>query len=129
MFSIGAIIAIYYKYILQHKSKIITLIFLGTLLCFYYSKDIIVLKYPLAVLIFIFCASIKISFINVGAYTYLLHLYHSPIMVVSYPILAKYIANPTLNVIAQITVSIVSAWILHLAIKRYKKLKFICGGR
>lgn len=130
MFSIGAIIAIYYKYILQYKNKIIALIFLGTLLCyFYYSKDIIVLKYPLAVLIFIFCSSIKISFINVGAYTYLLHLYHSPIMVVSYPILVKYIANPTLNVIAQITISIVSVWILHLVIKRYKKLKFVCGGR
>lgn len=130
MFSVGVILAIYYKNILKYKGKILILIALNILFCyFFYSKEIMILKYPVAILVFLLSLSIKIPFINVGAYTYLLHLYHSPIMVITYPILAKYIANPTLNVLAQITISILSIWILHLFIRRHKNLKFLCGGR
>lgn len=130
MFSVGVILAIYYKNILKYKGKILILISLSILFCyFFYSKEIMILKYPVAILVFLLSLSIKIPFINVGAYTYLLHLYHSPIMVITYPILAKYIANPTLNVLAQITISILSIWILHLFIRRHKNLKFLCGGR
>ncbi len=87
------------------------------------------LKFPLSFLIFIVFINLNFNFYNTGRFSYLLHLYHSPIIVVSYPILSIFIKNPIINVLTQITTAIILIYILFLITKKYPFLKILSGGR
>ncbi len=87
------------------------------------------LKFPISFFVFVFLLDLKIKFFNSGRFTYLLHLYHSPIIVITYPILNQYIQNEYLKVIFQILISIVFVYFLFLTTKRFKVLKTLSGGR
>lgn len=80
-------------------------------------------------LLFLLCLEIKVKFIKTGAYTYLLHLYHFPIMVFSYPILSLFIENGVINVILQILISMVSIFLLYKLTRRFDRLKILSGFR
>ena len=94
---------------------------------FAFFKDYI--KFPVAFLIFILTIDLNFKFINTGRYSYLLHLYHSPIMVISYPVITRIILNPSLRIITQIIWAIILAYGLFLATKRIPKLRILSGGR
>lgn len=87
------------------------------------------LKFPVSFFLFVLMLDLKIKFFNSGRFTYLLHLYHSPIIVISYPILNQYISNGILKVVLQILISICCVYLLFLASKRIKALKILSGGR
>lgn len=69
------------------------------------------------------------KFPSVGGYTYLLHLYHSPIMIVTAVILAKIAVHEVAYILGQIIISMLVVWGLFLLCKRYPKGKILSGGR
>ncbi len=86
-------------------------------------------KYAVAPLLFSILIQIRIPFKKTGGYTYLLHLYHSPTMVLTYPFLSKVIHNDVLCVFAQIGTALITAWVLFKMTERWKRLKVLSGGR
>lgn len=87
------------------------------------------LKLPIAFLLFILALDLDFKFYNTGRYTYLLHLYHSPIIVITYPILSSFTDNPLLQIVYQILISLIAIYILFLITKKYSFLKILSGGR
>lgn len=87
------------------------------------------LKFPVALLVFISLVDINVKLFHTGRYSYLLHLYHSPIIVITYPIVNAYIDNIILKLICQIMIAITTTYFLFLLTKRYKFLKILSGGR
>lgn len=85
-------------------------------------------KYIIAILFFLNFVNLKISFPRTGAYTYLLHLYHTPVMVAVFPVLHLLHPEPYFEIVAQVMLSIVFAYLLMLFIKQFK-LHFISGNR
>lgn len=80
---------------------------------------------------FLFCVfiSFKIPFRKTGGFTYLLHLYHSPIIVMTYPLLSQIIPNIVVCIFAQIAVALFFAGMLYQLSERWRVLKFLSGGR
>ena len=115
-----------YKSLIGKKYLIIitTLISLVFSVCF---TDFI--KFPVSFLVFILLIDVQFNFYNTGRFSYLLHLYHSPIIVISYPILSTFIENPILKIAAQILISLIFIYLFFLISKKFKFLKILSGGR
>jgi len=86
-------------------------------------------KYGIAFLIFLFVINIDIKFIKTGNYTYLLHLYHSPVMVATFPVINHFVKSPYPNVILQLSFAFASALILTYVLQKIPLLRFLSGGR
>lgn len=86
-------------------------------------------KYPLAAFLFTFLMSFNLRFRKTGGFTYLLHLYHSPVMVMSYPLLARFVHHPILNLSLQLMLAFLFAGLLYRASRRWNSLKILSGGR
>jgi len=87
------------------------------------------LKFPISFLIFIIAIDFEFKFYNTGRYSYLLHLYHSPIIVITYPLLSVLIDNFLLLIITQIVLAITTVYILFAMTRKYQILKILSGGR
>ncbi len=114
----------------KDRFKKIYLVFLLVLLTFIsavYFPDY--LKFPVTSLIFVLLVDIQFNFFNTGKYSYLLHLYHSPIIVVSYPLISIFIQNYLLRVIAQIIIALASVYVIFLIVKRVRFLGILTGNR
>src|SRR5690606_15059626 len=88
LFLLGMTIAKYEAFLTPLKTKriiCIVLVLLSVILVF--QTDVTIYKYPIALLVFLLVINWKIKFYNVGSYSYLLHLYHSPIIVATYPVI------------------------------------------
>lgn len=125
LFLIGVLYSKYYNKI-DKKTLIITSVILSVILGFFYVDF---LKFPIAFLIFILLIDIQIKFYNTGRFSYLLHLYHSPIIVISYPILTTFIEDPILKIVAQIAMALILVYVFFLVTKKYDFLKILSGGR
>lgn len=125
LFTLGVLYAII-KDKIDKKILIVIATLLALIVGFWFFEY---LKLPLSFLIFILILDLEFKFFNTGRYSYLLHLYHSPIIVVSYPILKNFIHNPLINIIAQIIISVTSIYIFFLITKKYDFLKILSGGR
>lgn len=108
------------------KAAIPTVIIVPFLAYFFLNT---MFPYFVAFSIFYVMINLKIKFFKVGSFTYLLHLYHSPIMIALFPIIQLYVENEYLKVILQICLSIVLIFIFYKLIKKHPKLNFISGGR
>jgi hypothetical protein len=69
------------------------------------------------------------KFPSVGGYTYLLHLYHSPIMIVAAVVLTKTQTSEEVFIFGQIIISMLLVWGLYALSRRLPKLKILSGGR
>lgn len=87
------------------------------------------LKFPLSFLFFILLLNIRFPLINTGRFSYLLHLYHSPIIVITYPVISLYIEKPILKISTQIILALFFTYLLFLITKKYSVLKVLSGGR
>lgn len=87
------------------------------------------LKYPVAFFFFILFLDIPFRLYKTGRFSYLLHLYHAPLIVILYPILEKWIFNPYLLIFAQIFLSIFIVYLFYLVTKSNSKFKILSGGR
>lgn len=97
-------------------------------LSFMFFEELQLYKYLIAILFFLNVINIKFRFVKTGAYTYLLHLYHCPIMVFTFPILHKIYPNPLFETLSQIGLSILFCYVIFLVIKRFR-LSIIAGNR
>ncbi len=125
LFIIGLLFGHYKKSI--NKNLVITITSIVLILISIFSPDY--LKFPISFLIFILVIDFEFNFYNTGRFSYLLHLYHSPIMVVSYPILNLLIDNMLLKVFLQIVIAIFFVYLLFIATIKYKSLRILSGGR
>ena len=125
MFIIGIVVA-KYKYVVSKKYLILFLTLI-TFLVFIYAPHY--LKYIISILIFVLIIDIDIRFYPTGAYSYLLHLYHSPIIVLSFPLIAKFVSNPYLSIFTQITIAYAVTYVLFLFTRKFKFLKIMTGSR
>lgn len=87
------------------------------------------LKFPVALFLFMLTVDLKIKYLNTGRFSYLLHLYHSPVMVITYPVISYLISDITLRVVTQIIWAIAMAYLLFLTTKKIPVLKILSGGR
>lgn len=87
------------------------------------------LKFPVALFLFMLTVDLKIKYLNTGRFSYLLHLYHSPVMVITYPVISYFISDATLRVVTQIIWAIAMAYLLFLTTKKIPALKILSGGR
>lgn len=115
-----------YKNNIDKKILIITALIISIILSIFYNDF---LKFPFSFLAFILLINIQLPFLNTGRFSYLLHLYHSPIIVISYPILSSFIENPIIKIVAQILIAIFFVYLLFLITKKYPLLKVLSGGR
>lgn len=84
-------------------------------------------RYPIAIAFFLLTVNLHIKFFDVGAFTYLLHLYHSPVLV----ILSSFIiiSSPVTELLVQIAVCYILIYILFRLTRYYKPLRILCGGK
>lgn len=115
-----------YKNNIDKKILIITALIISIIVSVFYNDF---LKFPFSFLVFILLINIQLPFLNTGRFSYLLHLYHSPIIVISYPILSSFIENPIIKIVAQILMAIFFVYLLFLITKKYTFLKILSGGR
>lgn len=125
LFVIGLLTAKYSEKL--GKSAIILIIVIFWLLLFYFN--IAEVKHLLSILFFIGILTVNLNFKNVGGFTYLLHLYHSPIIVFVYPIISYYFSNQLVLVISQIILSIIFIYALYFLTRKITFLKLISGQR
>lgn len=85
-------------------------------------------RYIIAVLFFLNFITLKFTFVKTGGYTYLLHLYHSPIIVFLFPILHRIYPEPYFEIVAQITLAVVVSYIAWIIIKKLN-WGFMVGNR
>lgn len=111
---------------LQHKTIVIIVTVVTLIISIWFDAFI---KFPIAILLFILLKNVQFKFYDTGRYSYLLHLYHSPIIVITYPIVNTYIDSPILKILTQIILAVVSIYILFLVTKKYEYLKVLSGGR
>jgi len=103
----------------------LSLITIGILL-FYFESS--VNRHVFSLALFILLIDWKVNFMNVGGYSYTLHLYHSPIIVVSYPLVVHYFDNPYVMVFLQVGVAYTLCYIGYQMIQKLN-LRFMIGGR
>ena len=118
-----------YQFLFKRKKLLINVIFLSLLflsLIFFEEYDLT--KYFLTFLIFINLISLKFNFIKTGAYTYTLHLFHSPIIVFSYVFISKFVTENWILAITQILFAIIFSYLVYFLLKFFK-IKIITGGR
>ena len=126
LFILGVIFSRQQDFFLQRKWRGTTLLILVSAALIYLESTYA--RHAIAVLLFLLMIDWKAQFINVGGYTYTLHLYHSPIIVVCYPIFLKFTQNPYLLVALQVGAAYIFCYLFYLAIKKFQ-LGFVIGGR
>ena len=111
----------YYRYIIS-AGAVISVLFV----CF---SDIHTYKYAVAIFVFMLFFNLNVRFFNVGGFSYLLHLYHSPVIVTTFPLLALFITNPYVSVTVQILTALAACFVIYLLTSKFNKLKILSGGR
>jgi hypothetical protein len=125
MFILGSVFAALSDKI--NKKYLLISLFISCIAAYFFIFDY--LKFFVSFFLFVSLIDVPVKFINTGGYTYLLHLYHSPVMVTAYPIIALFIENPYLQFFMQILVVLISIYILYLLTKKFTYLKILSGGR
>lgn len=87
------------------------------------------LKYPVSFLFFVIILDLKFRQYNTSGYSYLLHLYHAPIIVIIFPFLSNYVKDPLLSVVFQISIVITLTYLLYKTTRKFTFLKILSGGR
>lgn len=110
-----------------NKKALYILLAFASLVIYIYLPEYI--KYPLAYLIFVLVIDINIKFVKTGGYSYILHLYHAPLMMLIYPLLASHNFNDPLSILLQIIFAIAMTFVIYLLTRKIKFLQIISGGR
>lgn len=128
LFLVGIFIAYSEVSIKKYYRYIILLGFIISAFTIYFS-DIETYKYVVAIFIFMLFLNMNVQFFNTGGFSYLLHLYHSPIIVTTFPLLALFITNPHVSVFVQILTALFACFVIYLLTRKFNKLKILSGGR
>lgn len=110
-----------------NKNALYILLAFASLVIYIYLPEYT--KYPLAYIIFVFVIDINIKFVKTGGYSYILHLYHAPLMMLIYPLLASHDINDPLSILLQIIFAIAMTFVIYLITRKIKFLQVISGGR
>lgn len=128
LFLAGMAVARYETQLVLPKVKIVLLSVLALLSVILILKtDITLYKYPVALFLFLSVIHLNIKFYNVGSYSYLLHLYHSPIIVATFPIVQKITQNDVYSIVIQIVIAFLLVYVLHLITRKITGLRVLCG--
>ncbi|MXN92102.1 hypothetical protein GR160_12785 [Flavobacterium sp. Sd200] len=97
-------------------------------LSYFFLKEYDFYKYAIALCIFLNVVNLKFSFIKTGAYTYFLHLYHSPVIIFIFPALNLIYPNPYFLAASQIILAISICYAMFRVIKKLN-WSFVVGNR
>ena len=125
LFVVGIVVSKYLNNKNQKSPQLMLLILVFLSYLFYEP----IMKHLISIFIFVSIINMNVKFFNVGGYTYLLHLYHSPVIVFIYPLLSNYISNIYWLVFSQIILSIIMVYLLFLITRRFTVLKILSGQR
>ncbi|TRW21526.1 hypothetical protein FMM05_19920 [Flavobacterium zepuense] len=95
---------------------------------FFFFTDRELYRYLIALLLFINIVGLKFKFVHTGAFTYMLHLYHAPVIVFLYPLLHLLHLPPWAEALLQIALAIALCSVLFGIVKKLK-LGFVVGNR
>ncbi|MBR8537083.1 hypothetical protein KDU71_16035 [Carboxylicivirga sediminis] len=123
MFLFGSLIANFEKHL---KLSIAIQIFFGAFMYFKFPE---LLRFSIAGLIFSFLITIPISMPKTGGFSYLLHLYHSPVIVFLFPIISIFTVEQITSVFIQVFVSIVLIGIFYVVTIKNNRLRILTGNR
>lgn len=126
LFVVGFIVKTYSLEV-KYKSLLNFLTIAGLATCFLFKLHDYY-GYFIGFLFFLNVINLKFKFIKTGAYTYLLHLYHSPIIVFLFPFIHAIYPNPYFETFAQIILYLLITLGAFLLIKKYH-IQFIIGNR
>jgi len=125
LFIIGNAFSMFREYFNKYILTIALTVLAAFLFIFNYT---FLLKYTIVVLLFINVMRLKIDFVKTGGFTYLLHLYHSPIIVFLFPLVNELVENSYLKVFLQIFLVLTIITSGHLILKKLN-IRFLTGGR
>lgn len=94
---------------------------------FFLKTGVETYRYPIAISFFLLTVGLNIKFWNVGAYTYLLHLYHSPLLVVLNSFIV--LQSPVSSLLLQMLACYCIIYLLYLLTRYVKPLRILCGGK
>lgn len=126
-FLVGILVARCESFLLKYKWIVVALLVCLSVIGFVINIDYA--KFFISPLAFLLCMDMKVRFWNIGSYTYLLHLYHSPIIVFSYPIIAHFVYNEYGNIFMQVGCAWAGAYLLFVLTRKIPFLKVMSGGR
>lgn len=129
LFAVGCLIGQFESTLSRNKIKFILYIALliVSVICIIWFNDYA--KFIISPFVFVLMLNLKINFPKIAGYAYILHLYHSPIMVAIFPLLSLYVTDPLFNVILQILFALFFAFLFYKIIHRFKPLLVLSGGR
>ncbi|MFU8813236.1 MAG: hypothetical protein ACNA78_09720 [Balneolaceae bacterium] len=113
--------------ITKYRTPLIAGALVLTALSAYFAPDYT--KFFASLLLFLLIIDIQIKFYDVGAYSYLLHLYHSPMIVVTYPILSRFVTHELVSIIFQVAISLAGSYLLYRITRRVRVLRILSGNR
>ena len=127
MFLVGILISHFDEFISKYKKYFIAFFIISSVVLGFVAFDYFRVVSP--VLIFLLVYKLNIRFWNVGGFTYILHLYHAPVMVAVYPIICIFVVNDYLTVPLQIFLGFLFSYTLYLMTRKINFLKILSGGR
>lgn len=126
LFALGA----FYAEVQHRLPKVFLFLALVIINCIIAYININYLKYPFGFLLFVLLMNINTdSNLKTGRYSYLLHLYHSPIIVATFPIMSKLTSAPITSIFSQVILAILITYLFFLVTKPFPKWKILSGGR
>lgn len=128
MFSVGCGLSFYRDFFFSKRILFSVVLFLLAFVLNY--CDVIsfnAIKFFLAPSLFLVVDFFKLKPINTGAYSYLTHLYHSPIIVCTYPVIALFIFDERVSVFIQVIIALFGAWLVYRLTRKIKTLRILCG--
>ncbi len=128
LFILGCGIGYWEDMIHKHIRWIAPTLLVVTIICVCFTVFSIY-RYMIAFAIFIPLILIDIRFPTTGGFSYLLHLYHSPIIVVSAPFIAKYVSSPLPFIGLQLLTVSIGVSLLYVLTRYVPQLRILSGGR
>lgn len=128
LFSAGLLISMFIDFFLRNKNQILLFMLVVSLVLIWFTT-LDTYRYAVALFVFLLVFRQNIRFYNVGAFSYLLHLYHAPIIILVVSVISKFVQNMVLSVLLQVLLSVFVAYILYLLTRKLPKLRIICGEK
>ena len=127
LFFCGVILSRFRDSFEAHANRVVGLLLLSVATALLYDW-IWILKFLICIMIFFLSYRIRVRFFRVGGLSYLLHLYHAPVIVVLHPLVSRFAVSELMGVAIQFTLTVSIVCVAHLLLKRLN-VTFLTGGR
>ena len=118
----------YMKILISNQKRSVLFILFFSLIYLLLSEYDYPFKFILSLFVFISIYDVKVKFFNVGGFSYMLHLYHAPIIIFLHPLISRRISGDLISISVQFILTLCVTFALYQIVKRLK-LNFLIGDR